>query len=120
MRREGFVSLRVLRILLLQQGAALSHGAWTRVVEEKKGDEAQAEQHRSITRRVIRAGWVSMTETREVKYFIDHRLNTRKRAVNDDTRNQIAHKLKDLPGKAPHKRDEVNAWLDGKYGLSTV
>ncbi|WP_210014325.1 MULTISPECIES: hypothetical protein [Pseudomonas] len=62
--------------------------------------------------------YVSMTESWEVEYFIDHYLKTRKRGINDENRSLVAHKLEDLPGKAPHKRDEVSAWLDKQYKLS--
>lgn len=61
---------------------------------------------------------VSMTESWEVEYFIDHYLKTRKRGINHENRSLVAHKLEDLPGKAPHKRDEVSAWLDKEYKLS--
>ncbi|MBF4207498.1 hypothetical protein EI533_07135 [Pseudomonas donghuensis] len=61
--------------------------------------------------------YVSTTEHWEVEYFIDQYLKTRKRQMTDQNRSLVAHKLEDLPGKAPHKRDDVNAWLDKQWGL---
>ncbi|SDT42261.1 hypothetical protein SAMN04490182_4571 [Pseudomonas cedrina] len=60
--------------------------------------------------------YVSETEKWEVEYFIDHYLKTRNYKQNEENRSLVAHKLEDAPGKAPHKRDDLNAWLDKQYG----
>jgi hypothetical protein len=61
--------------------------------------------------------FVSLTESWEVEYYIDHYLKTRGRALTDDSRSKVAHKLEGSPGRAPHKRDDLTAWLDKEWGL---
>ncbi len=61
--------------------------------------------------------FVSLTESWEVEYFIDHYLKTRGKDVSDSNRDLIADKLEGVPGRAPHKRDDLNAWLDEQYGF---
>ncbi|KEZ72795.1 hypothetical protein C5I_0117355 [Pseudomonas syringae pv. syringae FF5] len=61
--------------------------------------------------------FVSLTEYWETEYFIDHYLKTRGCAVSDENQSKVAHKLEDAPGKAPHKRDDLIAWLDKEWGL---
>ena len=56
--------------------------------------------------------YVSMTEEYEVEYYIDHYLQTRKYAVSNENRDLITKKLEAYPGKAPFKRDDLNAYLD--------
>ncbi|MBD8597805.1 MULTISPECIES: hypothetical protein [Pseudomonas] len=63
--------------------------------------------------------FVSLTESWEVEYFIDHYLKTRGKDISDSNRDLLAAKLEDAPGHAPHKRDELNTWLDGQYGVKT-
>ncbi|WP_176509429.1 MULTISPECIES: hypothetical protein [Pseudomonas] len=60
--------------------------------------------------------YVSMSEEWEVEYFIDQYLKTRNYKQNDENRSIVAHKLEHAPGSAPHKRDDLNAWLDKQYG----
>lgn len=60
---------------------------------------------------------VSFTEDWEVEYFIDKYLSTRGYGLTDDNRSKLAHKLESTPGRAPHKRDDLNAWLDKEYGV---
>lgn len=64
--------------------------------------------------------YVSMTEDWEVEYFIDHYLNARRYQLSDKNRSIIAHKLEDAPGDAPHKRNELIAWLDTQYPKKDV
>jgi len=59
--------------------------------------------------------FVSMTETYEVEYFIDAYLKTREFIVSDKNRNIIADALEKYSGRAPFKRDDLNAYLDGLY-----
>lgn len=63
--------------------------------------------------------YVSLTESWEVEYYIDHYLKTRSCALTDENRSKVAHKLESSPGRAPHKREELNAWLDKEWGLKT-
>lgn len=90
---------------------AIRHDAETVIMVWKNDDNKK---YRGKIDRI----YVSMTESWEVEYFIDHYLKTRKRGINNENRSLVAHKLEDLPGKAPHKRDEVSAWLDKQYKLS--
>ncbi|MDM3887037.1 hypothetical protein QSV36_15800 [Pseudomonas sp. BCRC 81390] len=64
--------------------------------------------------------FVSLTESWEVEYFIDHYLKTRNCTLSDDNRSKVAHKLEGVPGRAPHKREDVNAWLDKEWNLKAV
>lgn len=59
--------------------------------------------------------YVSMSETWEVEHFIEQYLKTRNYQLTEENRSLVAHQLEHAPGKAPHKRDELNAWLDGQY-----
>ncbi|MGQ3824216.1 hypothetical protein [Pseudomonas alliivorans] len=62
--------------------------------------------------------YVSETEKWEVEYFIEQYLKTRNYTQNEKNRSLVAHKLEDAPGKAPHKRDDLNVWLDKQYSKS--
>lgn len=64
--------------------------------------------------------FVSMTETWETEHFIDQYLKTRGRDVNNENRDIVSAKLETAPGRAPHLRDDLNAWLDKEYGLAPV
>lgn len=64
--------------------------------------------------------FVSMTESWEVEYFIDHYLKTRGRDISNKNRDLVADKLENAPGRAPFKRDDLNNWLDKEYGLKPV
>ena len=61
--------------------------------------------------------YVSLTESWEVEYFIDHYLKTRGCYLTDENRSKVAHKLESTPGRAPHMRDDLNAWLDKEWKL---
>ncbi len=58
--------------------------------------------------------YVSMTEDYEVEYFIDQYLKTKGFAVNNGNRDVIAGEMEKYPGRAPIKRDELVAFLDGR------
>ncbi|POD54910.1 hypothetical protein [Pseudomonas syringae] len=62
--------------------------------------------------------YVSETEKWEVEYFIEQYLKTRNYKQNEENRILVAQKLEAAPGKAPHKRDDLNDWLDKQYGKS--
>lgn len=59
--------------------------------------------------------YVSLLKTWEVETYIDHYLVTRNYDLTDDNRSIIAYKLEAAPGKPPHTRDGLNAWLDEQY-----
>jgi hypothetical protein len=61
--------------------------------------------------------FVALSEYWEVEYYIDHYLETRKYNVNNKCRNIIAADLENVPGKAPHKRSDLDAYLDNVYAL---
>lgn len=61
--------------------------------------------------------YVSDEEDWEVEYYIDHYLETRGKDVSDKNRDILAAKLELFPGKAPHKRTDLNEWLDKEYDL---
>ena len=61
--------------------------------------------------------YVSLTESWEVEYYIEHYLKTRGRSLSDENRSKVAHKLEGSPGRAPHMRSDLNAWLDKEWGL---
>lgn len=56
--------------------------------------------------------YVSMTESYEVEYFIDHYLTTRKLGVTNANRDKVANALNDYPNRAPFKREDLNKFLD--------
>jgi hypothetical protein len=56
--------------------------------------------------------FVSMSETYEVTYFIDQYLRTRGYALSDENRTKVGKKLEGYQGRAPWKRDDLNAFLD--------
>lgn len=60
--------------------------------------------------------YVSMTEDYEVEYFIDQYLKTRNYTISNKNRDIVVGVLEDYPGKAPFKRDELNTYLDLKFG----
>lgn len=59
--------------------------------------------------------YVSMTESYEVEYFIDHYLEKNKFDVSNANRNIIANALETYPGKAPYKRDDLTTFLNNLY-----
>lgn len=59
--------------------------------------------------------YVSMTESYEVEYFIDHYLQTRRFRVSNKNRDIIASTLETYPGKAPFKRDDLSKFLDARF-----
>lgn len=58
--------------------------------------------------------YVSMAEKYEVEYFIDHYLQSRGYTLDNAGRDVIAGALEQYPGKAPFKRDDLIAFLDGR------
>jgi hypothetical protein len=64
---------------------------------------------------VINRIFVSETEYCEVDYYVDHYLVTRNYAVSEKHRNIVIAKLKEYPGKAPVKRDDLNTFLDSHF-----
>ncbi|GAB3830581.1 hypothetical protein [Hymenobacter jeollabukensis] len=60
--------------------------------------------------------FVSLTEYYEVDYFINHFLTTNKYEVSHSNRNIIARHLDAYPGKAPVKRDDLDAWVKKQIG----
>ena len=58
---------------------------------------------------------VSMTEDYEVEYFIDRYLSTRGFSLSNRNRDLITQALEAFPGEAPYKREELNAYLDGRF-----
>lgn len=64
--------------------------------------------------------FVSLTESWEVEYFIDQYLKTRGKALTDENRSKVAHKLEGAPGRAPHQRADLNSWLDKEWGFKPL
>lgn len=62
--------------------------------------------------------YVSLSETWEVEYFIDHYLESRNCSLTTKNRNVIANKLEEYSGKAPYKRDDLKAFLDANITVS--
>ena len=56
--------------------------------------------------------YVSDTESYEVDYFIDEYLKTRNYTVNDQNRRTIGQWLETYQGRAPHRRNVLNQFLD--------
>jgi hypothetical protein len=56
--------------------------------------------------------FVSDTESYEIHYYIDHWLETRGYAVNMEGRKNVAGWLHSYTGRAPHKRVDLDAYLD--------
>lgn len=56
--------------------------------------------------------FVSMNEQYEVGYFIDQYLKTRNYDLTDENRRKVGAKLEKYTGRAPWKRDDLNAFLD--------
>lgn len=59
--------------------------------------------------------FVSATEEYEVDYFIDQYLKTRRYELTDENRRTVGAKLEKYPGRAPWRRDELNAHLDAGW-----
>ncbi|UHQ22782.1 hypothetical protein LVB77_19375 [Lysobacter sp. 5GHs7-4] len=59
--------------------------------------------------------FVSTTESYEMSYFIDAYLRTRSYDVTDSNRRIVGAKLETYNGRAPWKRDDLNAFLDGAF-----
>jgi hypothetical protein len=85
-------------------------------LEHAKGDWSKHDNKRYIGK-IDRVN-VSLSESWEVEYFIDHYLQTRGRAVSNANRDKVVHALENFTGRAPYKRDELNAYLDKLWGLS--
>jgi len=61
---------------------------------------------------------VSRTEDWEVNYFIDHYLKTRSYGLTDENRRIVGQAMEAYQGRVPVKRDDLSAFLDGKFGKS--
>jgi hypothetical protein len=59
--------------------------------------------------------FVSMTESYEVRYFVDQYLKTRNYKVASDGRRIVLGQLEKYPGNAPWKRDDLNRFLDAAF-----
>ena len=59
--------------------------------------------------------FVSMTESYEVSYFIDAYLKNRGYDMTDNNRRIVGSKLETYAGRAPWKRDDLNAFLDAGF-----
>ncbi|VVE83006.1 hypothetical protein [Pandoraea sputorum] len=59
--------------------------------------------------------YVSMTESYEVEYFIDHYLKTRNYDVSNNNRDIVTAALEAYPGRAPFKRDALTQFLDARF-----
>lgn len=80
---------------------------------ETKGDWSSHDNKRY--RGKIDRIYVSMTETYEVEYYIDHYLATRGFEISNKNRDIIASALEQCPGRAPFKRADLDTFLDGKF-----
>lgn len=59
--------------------------------------------------------YVSMTESWEVEYFIDHYLESGGYDITNKNRDIITAALEQYPGRSPFKRDDLNKFLDAKF-----
>ncbi len=80
---------------------------------EKKGDWSSHDNKRY--RGKIDRVFVSMTETYEVEYYIDHYLESRGFDISNKNRDVITDALEQFHGRAPFKRTDLDAFLDGKF-----
>jgi len=56
--------------------------------------------------------YVSDTEYWETEYYIDHYLKNHGYGVTHSNRHAIAKHMENFPGRAPHKRVDMDAYLD--------
>jgi hypothetical protein len=82
-------------------------------MSEVKGDWSTHDNKRYIGK--IDRIYVSMSEDYEVEYFIDHYLETHGYVISHKNRDIITAALEDYPGRAPFKRDDLNAYLENLY-----
>lgn len=79
---------------------------------ETKGDWSSHDNKRY--RGKIDRVFVSMTESYETAYYIDHYLETRGYNRSNESRDVIANALESFPGRAPFKRTDLDAFLDAR------
>jgi hypothetical protein len=80
---------------------------------QQKGDWSKHDNKKYIGK--IDRVFVALSEPWEVEYYIDHYLETRKYPVNNKSRNIVAADLENAPGRAPHKREDLDTYLDRVY-----
>lgn len=80
---------------------------------QQKGDWSRHDNKKYIGK--IDRVFVALSESWEVEYYIDHYLETRKYTINNKNRNTVATDLENAPGRAPHKRADLDAYLDQLY-----
>jgi len=85
-------------------------------LEHAKGDWSKHDNKRYIGK-IDRVN-VSLSESWEVEYFIDHYLQTRGCPITNGNRDKVVAALENFTGRAPYKRDELNAYLDKLWDLS--
>jgi len=85
-------------------------------MEHAKGDWSKHDNKRYIGK-IDRVN-VALSEPWETEYFIDHYLKTRGFPITNANRDKVVGALENYQGKAPYKRDELNAYLDKLWGLS--
>ncbi|NGY06624.1 hypothetical protein [Solimonas terrae] len=78
----------------------------------KKGDWSDHDNKRY--RGKIDRMYVSDTEYYEVEYYIDHYLESKGFAINNANRDVVAREMESFPGRAPHKRADMDKFLDGR------
>lgn len=71
--------------------------------------------HDHPTPNAIDKVFVSQTETREVHHFVDHYLATHNYTVDESNRRIVRDALKQFPGRAPVKRDDLTTFLDSRF-----
>lgn len=85
-------------------------------MEQTKGDWSKHDNKRYVGK-IDRIN-VSLSESWEVEYFIDHYLQTRGFTVSNANRDKVVTALENFQGRAPYKRDDLNAYLDNLWGAS--
>jgi hypothetical protein len=80
---------------------------------EMKGDWSSHDNKRY--RGKIDRIYVSMSETYEVEYYIDHYLESRGFDISNNNRDIVAGALEQFPGRAPFKRADLDTFLDSKF-----
>jgi len=85
-------------------------------MEQTKGDWSKHDNKR-YTGKLDRI-YVSLSESWEVEYYIDHYLYTRQYAVSNANRDKVVAALEEYQGKAPYKRDDLNAYLDKRWNTN--
>lgn len=83
---------------------------------ESKGDWSSHDNKRY--RGKIDRIYVSVTESYEVEYYIDHYLESRRFDISNKNRDIITDALEQFPGRAPFKRADLDVFLDGKFKKS--